>query len=110
AEKLIKYQNTLIEQRKNRIKQTLKKLDLNQNDLAKLLGHRKNYMSELINGLRPFSQEDIIIMHRILGIKLEHLMIPVIKRKVAARLRTVINELDKPELKLKGEDLSLECA
>lgn len=77
AERLVKHRSTLIEQRKNRIKQRLIKLDLNQNDLAKILGHRKNYMSELINGIRPFSQEDIIIMHRILGIKLEHLMIPV---------------------------------
>ena len=110
AERLTNYRNTLIDQRKGRIKRKLKKLDLNQNDLAKILGHRKNYMSELINGVRPFSQEDIIIIHRVLGIKLDHLIIPVIKEKVATRLRSVIKALDKPELNLNGEDLSLEYA
>ncbi len=108
AEKLIQYQNELIANRKERIRKALKKKGLIQNDLALILGHRKNYMSELINGLRPFSQEDLIIIHRILGIKFEHLIIPVIKEKVAVRLRSIIKELNKPQLKLKGTDLKLE--
>jgi transcriptional regulator with XRE-family HTH domain len=107
AEKIIHFQNQFIQQRKKRIRQVLKKIDLNQNNLAKILGHRKNYMSELINGARPFSQEDIIIINRILGIKLEHLVVPVIRETVVRRIRLAIQELNKPKLKLKDNDLEL---
>ena len=58
--------------KKELIKEKLKSVGLNQNDLAKILGHKKGYMSELINGLRPFSKEDIIVINRLFKIKLEH--------------------------------------
>jgi|SRR5690606_5845235 len=110
AQKMVGLQDRLIQQRKERIKRALKKHDLIQNDLAAILGHRKNYMSELMNGVRPFSQEDIIIIHRILGLKLDHLIIPVIKEPVVERIRLAIQKLNKPKLKLKGSDLALEAA
>jgi hypothetical protein len=50
AEKLVQAENDFYEKRKKRIKAKLKEAGLTQNDLAKILGHRKSYMSELING------------------------------------------------------------
>ena len=110
ATKLIRFREQFIQQRKKRIKNALKKNDLIQNDLAEILGHRKNYMSELINGVRPFSQEDIIIIHRVLNIKLDHLIVPVIKEPTAERIRLTIKKLNKPKLKLRGSDFNFEVA
>lgn len=110
AEKIIRFQDYFIQQRKKRIKAELKKNDLIQNDLASILGHRKNYMSELINGVRPFSQDDIVIIHRVLGIKFSDLIIPVIKEPTAKRIRLTIEKLNKPKLKLKDEVFDLELA
>lgn len=110
AEKIITFHNQFIQQRKTKIVEALKKNDLIQNDLASLLGHRKNYMSELINGVRPFSQEDLIVIHRMLGIKLDYLIIPIIKEPTAIRIRSVVKKLNKPKFKLKDKDLILEFA
>lgn len=108
AEKIIGYQDRFIQKRKELIKEKLRANDLIQNDLANLLGHRKNYMSELINGLRPFSQEDIIIIHRILEIKLDELIFPLVKEPTANRIRSVIEDLklNKPKLKLKTSEFN----
>lgn len=110
AEELVKFQNRFIQKRKELIKKALKNMGIIQNDLATILGHRKNYMSELINGVRPFSQEDIIIIHRILGIEFNDLINPIVKEKSVVRIRRISKKLDNPQLKLKGEDLNLEVA
>jgi hypothetical protein len=62
AEILVQAENEFNSKRKELIKNKLKESGLNQNDLAKILGHRKGYMSKLINGFRPFSKEDIVII------------------------------------------------
>lgn len=74
AESLVQAENEFNNNRKILIKERLKTFGLNQNDLAKILGHRKGYMSELINGLRPFSKEDTIVINRLLKIKLDDLI------------------------------------
>jgi antitoxin component HigA of HigAB toxin-antitoxin module len=107
AEKMIMLENTLKAKRKEVIKKRLKRFGLSQNDLAFLLGHKKNYMSELINGIRPFSKTDIQILNRTLRIPIQALYNPFLKEDVAVRVREAIKELDKPELKLKEEDLEL---
>ncbi len=107
AEKIVAAQNTFIQERKKLIRSKLKKYELSQNDLAAILGHRKNYMSELINGVRPFSKEDIVILHRIFDIPLNKLVDRSIKESVALRLRSVITKLDKPKFKLKDDGLFL---
>ncbi len=108
AEKLMLYQEQFLQRRKELIRKALKENGLIQNDLASILGHRKNYMSELINGVRPFSQEDIIIIHRILSIKLTDLILPIVKEPAANRIRLVMEKLNKPMLKLKGADFNLQ--
>jgi len=71
AEALIQAENEFYHKRKELIKTKLKEAGLNQNDLAKILGHRKGYMSELINGLRPFSKEDLVVINRLFKIKFD---------------------------------------
>lgn len=97
--------NAFVEKRKAKIKTALKKYELLQNDLAEILGHKKSYMSELINGIRPLSQNDILIIHRLLNISFEDLIPPFIKEKDVKRIRTSIEKLNKPDLKLRGKDI-----
>lgn len=63
-------------------------------------------MSELINGVRPFSKEDIVIINRILNIPLSKLFDTIIKGKSAIRVRRAIEKLNKPALKLSDKDIN----
>ncbi|MGI8892617.1 MAG: helix-turn-helix domain-containing protein [Bacteroidia bacterium] len=105
AEQLVELENKFIQKRKEIIKNKLNQYGLYQQDLANLLGHRKNYMSELINGLRPFSSIDIIIIHRLLKIKLEFLMSPFLKDEIVNHIEQTISELKKPELNINKKDI-----
>lgn len=106
AEKIVAAQSKFVQERKRLIRAELKKHELNQSDLAMMLGHRKNYMSELINGVRPFSKEDIVIINRLLGIPFENLIDKVIKETVVDRLKKVLKDLNKPDIKLREDDLT----
>lgn len=105
AEVLVTSENRFIRERKELIKSKLKTYGLTQSDLAKILGHRDNYMSELINGVRPFSKDDIVIIHRLLKIKLDLLISPFIKEEIAKHVRLTIQNLNKPKIKLSKRDL-----
>jgi antitoxin component HigA of HigAB toxin-antitoxin module len=105
AELLVELENKFICERKDLIKTKLKAYGLNQSDLAKILGHRNNYMSELINGIRPFSKDDILIVHRLLKIKLDSLISPFIKEDVANHVRVTLQSLNKTKVKLSKRDL-----
>ena len=102
---LILYESRFIQRRKFLIKEALGKYGLTQQHLATILGHRKSYMSELINGIRSFSMSDLTIIHRILKIKLDDLFLTVIKGEIAIHIKDVLNNLDKPNLKLDKADL-----
>lgn len=110
AEVAMQFQARFIQKRKELIKSKLKSTGLLQNDLAAILGHRKNYMSELINGVRPFSQEDILIIHHILSIRLDDLIVPIIKAPTIERIRLVIQELNKPKKKIKLPEFNYSVA
>ena len=107
AEKLIEKEEEFIYQRKVIIRKKLKKLGLNQQDLGKILGHRKNYISELINGVRPFSKNDLIIIHRLLNIKLDKLMPTFIESDMIEKINTVLEELKIDKLNIAKNDLVL---
>ena len=94
-----------LEIRKQKIKNSIDKFGLTQQDLAKLLGHGKSYMSELINGISPFSHRDLIILHRLFDIKLEYLVPTVISEKDRKKLKESLLQLNKPELKLEKIDI-----
>jgi len=105
AEKVVSSESKFIQRRKELIREKLKKNGLSQQDLAKLLGHRPNYMSELINGVRPFSRDDIIILHRLFKIKFEDLVPPFLKEEVSNHIKITLKELKRNKAKLKLKDL-----
>jgi len=105
AEFIAEQERVFLEHRKDLIKKRISKYNLSQQDLGKLLGHGKTYMSELINGVTPFSIRDLIILHRLFHIKLEYLIPTIISQKDRGKLKESITKLDKPKLKLEKEDL-----
>lgn len=108
AESLVQAENDFYQKRKELVKSKLKEAGLTQNDLAKILGHRKGYMSELINGLRPFSKEDIIIINRLFKIKLEYLIPPFIKQDKAFHIKKTLESLSHNRIKLTKKDFDLQ--
>lgn len=108
AEILIEAENNFYSKRKELIKSKLKESGLNQNDLAKILGHRKAYISELINGLRPFSKDDIVIINRLLKIRLEDLVPTFIKQDKAIHIMKTLKSISKSKIKLSKKDFDLQ--
>lgn len=107
AESLVRSENEFYAKRREIIREKLKQVGLNQNDLARLLGHRKGYMSELINGLRPFSKEDIVVVNRLLKIKFEDLIPTFIKQTRAEHIRKTLKKMPKSRVKLTKKDFDL---
>ncbi|WP_194775373.1 helix-turn-helix domain-containing protein [Pararhodonellum marinum] len=105
AEAIIESENEFYQTRKELIKKNLKQAGLNQNDLAKILGHRKGYMSELINGLRPFSKEDLVIINRLFKIKIEYLIPAFINQERATLIKKTLESLSNKKIKLSNRDL-----
>jgi len=105
AEFIVEQERTFLEKRKKLIKERIAKYNLSQQDLGKILGHSKSYMSELMNGVNPFSIRDLIIIHRLFHIKLEFLIPTIISQKDRDKLKESISKLNKPKLKLEKEDL-----
>lgn len=93
AERLVRAENEFHQKRKEIIQEKLKSEGMNQTSLAIILGHRKSYMSELINGWRPFSKDDIIVISRLFGIKLEDLIPPFIKEEKATQIRETLKSM-----------------
>lgn len=106
AEALVRAENQFNQKRKEQIRRRLKDVGLNQTDLAKILGHRKGYMSELINGLRPFSKEDIVIINRLLKIRFEDLVPPFIQKDKAEQVNKALESIPKSKLRLTMRDLT----
>ncbi len=93
AEKRVELESEFIQKRKELIRQKLKEHGLNQQDLAKLLGHRPNYMSALMNGVRPLSRDDVLVIHKLFAIDLKDLMPPFLKTKVTSQIQKTLKEL-----------------
>ena len=110
AEFLAEQERLFLQHRKELIKTKLKTFDLNQQDLGVLLGHTKSYISELINGIHPFSNKDLIIIHRIFGIKLEALIPTMIPPMEQNRLKDSLAKINKPnfysKLKTKNQGVA----
>ena len=107
AEVLVQAENDFYQKRKKLIKTKLKEAGLTQNDLAKILGHRKGYMSELINGLRPFSKEDLIVINRLFKIKLEDLILTFIKQDKATHIKRTLESMTHSKIRLTKKDFDL---
>jgi hypothetical protein len=95
-----------IQRRKLLIKDKLRKLHLNQEQLMLLLGHTsKTYMSELINGVSPFTLNDLIVINRLLKINLSDLVPTTIPQKQRTRIKKSIQAIGLKNIKLSAEDL-----
>ena len=105
AEKIVSAENIFVSKRKELIKNKLKKNELTQKDLGKILGHRPNYMSELMNGVRPFSKDDIVVIHRLFNIEFKDLIPPFLKKEITNHIKSTLGELNRPKMKLKIKDL-----
>jgi len=108
AELLVQAENEFYQKRKELIRFKLKEAGLNQNDLAKILGHRKGYMSELINGLRPFSKEDLVIINRLFKIKFEDLIPAFIKQARVSHIKKTLESLEKNKIRFSKKYFDLQ--
>lgn len=105
-ERIAESERLFIENRKQSIRNKLKVFDLTQENLASILGHKsKTHMSELMNGIKPFTLKDLIIIHRLLKIEIT-LLVPVfLSKEDQTKVKDAIKKLDKPKLKITSEDL-----
>lgn len=104
-EKYAESERRFLEQRKKLILSRLKRLNLSQGNFGTLLGHQKSYISELINGVRPFSQKDLILIHRLLKIKLDDLIFVSIPADTKKRIERHVATLKKIKVKENGLEL-----
>ncbi len=108
AELIAEKERQFIHRRKELIRKKLKNLNLSQQDYGKILGHAsKSYISELMNGVSPFSLKDLIIINRILKIELTELVPTFLPESERKKIRTRIVELDNPKLKMIKNDLAI---
>lgn len=108
AELIAEKERLFIQRRKELIRKKLKNLNLTQQDFGKILGHRsKSYISELINGVSSFSLKDLIVINRLLKIDLTDLVPTFLPQSDRLKIRTTIEKLDNPKLKLSKEDLAI---
>ncbi len=106
SEIIAEQERIFIENRKQQIRKKLKSFDLTQEDLASILGHKsKTHMSELMNGIKPFTLKDLIIINRILKIDIKELIPVFLSNDDQIRIKTVVRELNKPQLRLEKGDL-----
>ncbi len=98
AELLAEKERLFLAKRKEIIRAKLVELNLNQQDLGKILNHSKSYISELMNGIYPFTRKDLLIIHRLLDIKIEDLMPLIFSLED-------INKIEKTMLQLGRKDL-----
>lgn len=107
AEIIVQSENEFIKARKKLIKSKLKKLGLNQQEFGRILGHNsKSYMSELMNGVVPFTLKDLIIISKLLKINLNKLIPTQIPDEDKTKIVNSIKKLGKPKLKLDKKEFA----
>lgn len=108
AEIIAEKERLFIKRRKELIKTRLKSLGLTQQNFGIILGHNsKSYISELMNGINPFSLKDLIIINRLLKIELTDLVPTFLPQAERVKIKSSIDKLDHPKLKLSQDDFTL---
>lgn len=108
AESIVNSEMSFIEQRKKLIKSKLKKIGINQQEFGKILGHEsKSYMSELMNGISPFTLKDLIIISKLLQISLSKLIPTQIGEQEINKIERSIKSLGNSNIKLNREKLAI---
>lgn len=105
-EVIAEQERVFLNNRKQIIKDRLKGFDLTQENLGNILGHKsKTHMSELMNGIKPFTLRDLVIIHRLLKIGFDVLIPNFLSTEDQIKVKTVVASLNKPHFKLEKEDL-----
>lgn len=108
AEIIAEQERLFLNKRKEIIKSKLKALELSQQDLGAILGHNsKSYISELINGIKPFSMKDLIVINRLLKIEFTDLIPAFLTFEDQLKIKTSIEKLANPRIKLSLEDFRI---
>ncbi|GGC01862.1 helix-turn-helix transcriptional regulator [Dyadobacter sediminis] len=89
------------------ILEKLKSLGLKQNDLGILLAHSKSYTSELLNGIRAFSANDLLLIHKLLDIDMEDLFFTEIPAATLNRIQGSLQKMAERNIKLDKNGLKL---
>ena len=101
AEKIAELERQFIENRKLEIKKKLKMYDLKQENLSTILGHKsKTHMSELMNGIKPFTLRDLIIINQLLKIDMSVLVPVFLSQQDKSHIIEIVKKLNKPKIKL----------
>lgn len=104
AESIADSESEFISKRKKLIKSKLKPLGINQQEFGKILGHdSKSYMSELMNGISPFSLKDLIIISKLLRINLNKLIPTQIDEIEKTKIEQKIKSLGNSKIRLNKE-------
>lgn len=108
SERIAELERLFLENRKQIIKKKLKGLELTQENLALILGHKsKTYMSELMNGIKPFTLRDLIVINRLLKIEIAVLIPVFLSKEDQTKVQEAVIKLGKPKVKLTSDDLVL---
>ena len=95
AENLAELERQFLETRKLEIRKKLKALEITQENLASILGHKsKTHMSELMNGIKPFTLKDLIIINRLLKIDISVLIPVFLSREEQIKVNKAVEKLD----------------
>ena len=96
AEHIAELERLFLENRKQAIRTKLKELDLSQENLASILGHKsKTHMSELMNGIKPFTLKDLIIINRLLKIEIAVLVPVFLSNEDQVKIKEAVIKLNK---------------
>ena len=94
AEAYLAQERAFITQRQKKIKQKLNAMNMTQGDLTTILGHKsKTYISELMNGLSPFTLHDLVILHHFLSIEMKDLVPTFLNLQDRERLKNLTKYL-----------------
>ena len=99
AEIIAEKERIFLEKRKIAIQNKLKNYGLSQGELGLLLGHKsKTHMSELINGIRPFTLQDLVIINLLFKIDIGTLVPKYLSIEKLDKISATITQLNKPKL------------
>jgi antitoxin component HigA of HigAB toxin-antitoxin module len=92
-------ERAFLAKRKKIIQEKLKHFNLTQEELGLLLGHKsKSHMSELINGIKPFTLQDLVIISTIFSIDIDALVPKYLPIEKIDRISATITAINKPAL------------
>ena len=108
TEQIAEQERLFIEIRKQTIRKKIKEYALTQENLATILGHKsKSHMSELMNGIRPFTLRDLIIINRVFNIDMDMLVPRFLSKQEEAVVEEAVRKLDNPKVKISFDELVL---